>query len=722
MSFKIIALRPLAECDTKYSKVLKRDTFYQLHNAYRFDSYVDESNEVIGYAPEQDIDLYSSEGIDISINAVVGKNGSGKSTLTELFYAFIFCLSLERQVGFLTNIKVKQEHEFTPEESKRYDLDVQKMSGLKMEIYYAIDDIVFRIRKDNGFKIDEFIFKDGFYIKSDVNHILNKKFTAEKFFYSIAVNYSLYGLNTNETGLWLKPLFHKNDAYQTPLVLNPMRTEGIIEINKVTYLSKSRLLSNILQPIPEGTDAKDSLRNLVSGKIAHEIQMEIDYRKFNLIKRGKNLGKIRFDYYTKYSKKVLYKILNTFRNLEAEKMTQDQVNAKYRSPRLLDKIAIEYIIRKIEKIAKTYHIDRRLYGDKFDLGEETLVTALLDDLETEYSHITFKLRQAVNFLRYDLATIDKKQLSHKPDTEKLSQQTHELIEKLVELDAEEQREKLAEKKKKDGISRVIPEGTDFTLPKAGLQLINFLPPSFFELDIIFEDLGTFGELSSGERQKVYSLNSIVYHLVNLKSVDGTSNVRYNYINLIFDEVELYFHPEFQRIFINDLIVTIKRSNCIFSGINVTFITHSPFILSDIPNNNILYLDIPENAKLAEPKINTEQTFAANIHELLSNGFFMRYAKGDFALQKITEIVDFYERVRECNDKGLEGLKTEFKEKLHAFEQLCSIIGERYIQDILKNNLSYMQERFGIYSDNTIEQKIQDLNSQIDNLKKMQGKP
>jgi len=722
MSLKIIALRPLAECDTKYSKVLKRDTFYILNNAYGFAGYADESSEVIHYNPQQDIDLFSSEGINISINAVVGKNGSGKSTLTELFYAFIFCLSLERRIGFLTNIKVKEEHEFTPEESKRYDKDVRKMEGLKVEVYYALGDNLFRIRKDNGFKIDQFILSEDTYAKTDENHTLNKKFIADNFFYSVAINYSLYGLNTNETGLWLKPLFHKNDAYQTPLVLNPMRTEGIIEINKVTYLSKSRLLSNILQPIPEGSDAKDSLRNLVSGKIAHEIVMEIDYRKFNLFKQGKNIGKIRFDYYSKYSKTVLFKILNTFRNLEAEEMMAEQVNAKYRSPRLLDKITIEYIIRKIEKIAKTYPIDGRLYGDKFDLGEEILVTALLDDLETEYSHITFKLRQAVNFLRYDLASIDKKKLSHKPDAEKLSQETHELITRLVELEAEEQRKKLTEEKKKDGISRVIPEGTDFTLPKAGLQLINFLPPSFFELDIIFEDLGTFGELSSGERQKVYSLNSIAYHLVNLKSVDGTSNVRYNYINLIFDEVELYFHPEFQRTFINDLIVTIKRSNCIFSGINVTFITHSPFILSDIPNNNILYLDIPENAKLAEPKINTEQTFAANIHELLSNGFFMRYSKGDFALQKIEEVVDFYERVRESDDKGLENLKTEFKEKLDGFEQLCSIIGERYIQDILKNNLSYMQERLGIYSNNTIEQKIQDLNSQIDNLKKMQGKP
>ncbi|MBA9074727.1 hypothetical protein GGR22_002900 [Flavobacterium gossypii] len=724
MSFKIIALRPLSECDTSYTKILKRNEFYVLHGAFSFSEYKDEINEIISYNPQLDFDLYSSNGASININAIVGKNGTGKSSLAELLYAFIFCLSRDKNVGFLRNIKVKEDHEFTIEESKKYDDEVKKMNGLKLEIFYLIKDKIFRIRKERNFYIKQFELKDNIFIPVEETELrLSKKFIAENFFYSIAVNYSLYGLNTKEIGLWLKPLFHKNDAYQTPLVLNPMRTEGIIDINKVTYLSKSRLLSNILRPIPQGSSSIDSLRNLVNDKVVHKLVLQIDHQKFAIYKSGKNKGKIRFDYFSKYSKKILYKVLNAFSNLKQEKKSISEINRKYRTPNQLDKITIEYILHKIEKIAKTYPIDGKIYGEKFNLKEDRLVTALLDDLENEFSHITFKLRQAVNFLLYGLDSIDKDSLFHSIDNDILSLNIDKLITDLVEKDKQEQLEEREEDKRKGLASRVLPEGTQMTLPKARFELINFLPPSFFELDILFEDMGSFSELSSGERQKVYSINSIVYHLVNLKSVDGTTKVRYDYVNLIFDEVELYFHPEFQRTFIKDLISYILRTNYIFSGINITFITHSPFILSDIPNSNILFLDIPKDSKLAEPKKNTEQTFAANIHELLSNGFFMRYTKGEVALEKISELIDFYEKVKQVSEEEkLEELRIRFKDRIIEFEKLCSMIGEKYIKEILENNLSYIEKRLGIYSKNTIAEKIKNLNTQIEALETLKKMP
>ena len=87
-------------------------------------------------------------------------------------------------------------------------------------------------------------------------------------FYSVVCNYSLYAYNpndyweefTNENRIdkirpkqdyqkypylrcWLTGLFHKNDGYQMPLVLNPMRENGNINAPKENRLAKERLLS-----------------------------------------------------------------------------------------------------------------------------------------------------------------------------------------------------------------------------------------------------------------------------------------------------------------------------------------------------------------------------------------------------------------------------------------------------------------------------------------------
>ena len=72
---------------------------------------------------------------------------------------------------------------------------------------------------------------------ANANVEINDKLKLNSLFYSILINYSHHGLNSLHVGNWINSLFHKNDGYQTPIVLNPMRTEGKIDINKLTYLS-----------------------------------------------------------------------------------------------------------------------------------------------------------------------------------------------------------------------------------------------------------------------------------------------------------------------------------------------------------------------------------------------------------------------------------------------------------------------------------------------------
>ena len=182
------------------------------------------------------------------------------------------------------------------------------------------------------------------------------------------------------------------------------------------------------------------------------------------------------------------------------------------------------------------------------------------------------------------------------------------------------------------------------------DLITKIPPGIFSFEIMLSDVkevpklnkeSSFNDLSSGEQQMIHSIQSVLYHLYNLQSVHKSNDERLSYsnVNIIFDEIELYFHPEYQRRFISELLKAIDRIGLDvkdgINALNIIFSTHSPFILSDIPKTNIL--------RLKEGKPNSfnedEETFAANIHELLASSFFMETLIGKFADEKIMELID-----------------------------------------------------------------------------------
>ena len=160
--------------------------------------------------------------------------------------------------------------------------------------------------------------------------------------------------------------------------------------------------------------------------------------------------------------------------------------------------------------------------------------------------------------------------------------------------------------------------------------MEYLPPSIFHSQIYLNKLdrekNVIGEriklnhLSSGERQFLYMMSTLVYHAINLKSIATDVNrVQYNKLNLVMDEVEICFHPELQRQFINKMIGVLTRMKLNeHFDINILLTTHSPFVLSDIPAANLLCMEKGEPKKVDEV---LQQTFCANIYDLLSSHFF-----------------------------------------------------------------------------------------------------
>jgi len=144
------------------------------------------------------------------------------------------------------------------------------------------------------------------------------------------------------------------------------------------------------------------------------------------------------------------------------------------------------------------------------------------------------------------------------------------------------------------------------------------------------------------------------------------------LNIIcLDEINVFWHPNWQKNFIKeivDFLMTFFQD----TKINLILATHSPFILSDLPKENIIFL---EKGKQVYPFDDGKQTFGANIHTLLSHGFFMKNGlMGEFAKNKINDVINFL--------NGNKSLLTTNDEA----QNLINIIGEPIIKKQLQKML------------------------------------
>jgi len=336
-----------------------------------------------------------------------------------------------------------------------------------------------------------------------------------------------------------------------------------------------------------------------------------------------------------------------------------------------------YIIKKLVHICKTYNSYTCFIRSKpkpdadadadFIPVSFSKIDEFIDTLRKDHSHTTYKLRQAINFLKHD---IYPENTWDNINIESTSLLIHDIV------------------------SQSHNEKVEY-----------FLPPSFLSVDIhsekiYSEDRIEFSRLSSGEKQKIYVINSILYHLRNLDSVSESGNDKlnkYNYVNVFLDEIELCFHPELQRMFILELRDTLKKLNLKYIyGLNFCFVTHSPFLLSDIPSTNILLLDnMDKNKKLGvtfplKYDTNSKKTFAANIHDLLVDGFFMDGSIGAFAESTIKDIVKLHADISNDYELGLN--KSKYEQNFHRYEFIHAEIGDGFIKNVIGNHLSEIRKK------------------------------
>lgn len=180
----------------------------------------------------------------------------------------------------------------------------------------------------------------------------------------------------------------------------------------------------------------------------------------------------------------------------------------------------------------------------------------------------------------------------------------------------------------------------------------------------------FMSLSTGE-QRIVRFMADLYLVANLQKID--TNTKFNTDVYIFDEMDLSWHPEWQRKMVFYVLDILKKVSTEKNRkMNIIFTTHSPFILSDMPQDNVVILE-KDSKGITIPKNPINNTFATNIHELFKESFFMESTMSEFAKNQIKRFINEIDKI-------------EDKESFEILERKINIIGEPIIRNQLIKGL------------------------------------
>lgn len=657
--------------------------------------------------------LYSEGEPQIDICAVVGENGSGKSSLIELY------LRLMNNLAYVCHAAING--------GKKYN--TQFVDEIFSTVYfYDTDKQVSYAVRQHGAKLT--YLRDGV---EQFTHNYNKpietvgfqqdvfptpekaKGCLEELCYTMVINYSAYSYNhedylpewdtvfNNDTDTdkdtdtdtdkertvaermedrcWIDSLFHKNDGYQLPIVINPFREDGMVDYNNERELTQDRLYSlTLLQSSP--------IITILNGKVLDRFVFDVDddlnptgnktYSSYKVLSRLQMMGALQaidaehaYDVAEDFGKKIITAWSKCYGvDFASYAVVKNYEDGKKRDPHVLQ--ALNYIVYKTLKIAQTYQ--KYQYYRQLD-GDTKQVEEYVKNLfSNDRSHITQKIRRCMTFIVF------RQYSGNEIQAEQLKRAIHGKYKSRKRLMSEARRnhpfERFYDVKEYDWIVE------DF-LPSPSFKVNLYLKSSEGRKQTMI-GLST---MSSGERQFINSISTFAYHLTNIDSVwrrinKRTKEIGYRNICVFFDEMDLYLHPEYQTKMIQLMLQVIEELNleCVQS-IQIICASHSPFILSDILSQNVMYLKkgrVYNNGKV--------RTFAANIGDLLCHSFFLSNGLiGCFARDKVKSLVDWLDPVEKFDSLELENENKEEPSKwnLEKAEEFVGLIDDPFVKKQLE---------------------------------------
>lgn len=181
-------------------------------------------------------------------------------------------------------------------------------------------------------------------------------------------------------------------------------------------------------------------------------------------------------------------------------------------------------------------------------------------------------------------------------------------------------------------------------------------------------------LSDGERLSIQYAYNIKLSMIQDKGI-------WWYV----DEPGAYLHPEWQRRFLTDylnayretkeyLIEIEKRPIPRGKHFTLIFATHSPFLLSDVTDDYVIYLKKGVDGYASEVN-GLKNTFAGNIGEMYGENFFMESTIGEGAKTRLEEMI----RRLDCGETLPDG-------ELNGYKRLVSCIGDDLLRKLLEERL------------------------------------
>lgn len=137
----------------------------------------------------------SKAGVKVTVSCIVGKNGSGKSTLLDIMYAIINNFSYTHLQKYVN----------------QYGVRLCAAKGVYASLFYELNGKIYEVRCEDK--------QADLYEENKLVELDNpRRVLHESFFYTVALNYSLYSFNKFDylcpqdkqiNGNWIDGLFHK---------------------------------------------------------------------------------------------------------------------------------------------------------------------------------------------------------------------------------------------------------------------------------------------------------------------------------------------------------------------------------------------------------------------------------------------------------------------------------------------------------------------------------
>ena len=681
----------------KYKNIEKQG--FNLSPRFRC-NYNSDTNEL---TIEENADYIEIFPKNVNITAIVGKNGSGKSNLIKLIYKLLFIHNHRNLQNF-----------YWDDGRSNADLIRLSLSDLTEKDFKSF---IILERNENFYKIDSEHLKhklqqNGLYVRSiqprqyiDYEITLSKSENLQNFecnidIFSIYYNYSLDTWQDGKS-YWIETIYHRKDDYKLPLLIEPYKKGNNIDLDLLQTLSNQRILlfySIIRNDLQKHKITSFFNPNVIAYKYAHsrkneKVLSDLAYEIEELLtdestapfysKNNNILVLIEKNYV-----KLVGKYISFFENLAFAKNLDFTISIEHLDN--LEKIIELYERGELKRINLLYIffkiVEKREKIHSIEVFHNLKLESFIDEFENNYKSNKF----IENFLsKWDKEISKFVELANLDEKSNYDSSILKIIIALLfhKKSLYKQLEPLRlETTNQIQINRLISE-----------PILRYFP-AWMEVDFK-EDEKSLSTLSTGEQLKFQFLIGLLYQLRNIYY-----SKQYSSVQIFLDEVEFGQHPEWQRSFLNDILLTIEQYRKIERFdllVNLYFLTHSPFLISDLPKQNIIFLDKDENGKcrVVDGLKEKKETFGANIHTLLSDSFFMEDGLiGKYAEEKINDVINYFN-----------GKESSIKNNNEA-QKIINIIGEPIIKkelqkmldskrlekvqeiDVLKRNIAVLQAR------------------------------